>query len=684
MNKNILVNDLSGIGEKRASVLNKMGIFTVEDLLNYFPRAYENRSNITKIIDVKPNLTYTLKTVIYSRPQNMKKGKMLLTKIKVKDKSGFIDLIWFKQPYLKNTFKIGEQYLFTGKVVFKYGQMQMASPDYHKIENDVNMGNCILPVYSITKSMSQKIMQKIILNCFDDNLKLMHEFIPAKIRGKYGLMDYNTAIKQIHYPNTEEELEKARLRLIFDEFFILQLGLMNLKKNFNNEYTGIKFFHNEVEGVFLSTLPFNLTKAQSKTWNEIKNDLYSEKSMNRLVQGDVGSGKTIIAILSLIVAVKNGYQGCMMAPTEVLANQHYLEIIKLLDKFNIKCDLLVGSLTKKKKTEVLSRIKNGEVDIVVGTHALIQPGVEFEKLGLVITDEQHRFGVRQRMDLTGKGIYPNVIVMTATPIPRTLALILYGDLDISVIDELPPGRKEIKTYQVSDSYHQRIYNFIKEEISNNRQGYIICPTVEENAENDLKSVVEYAAYLQNEVFDNSIVRYIHGKMKPKEKNEIMELLVKGEIDILVSTTVIEVGVNVPNATIMMIENAERFGLAQLHQLRGRVGRGNHQSYCILVTNSKNKVTSERMKVMTDSNDGFLISEMDLKLRGPGDFFGLKQHGLPNFKLANIYEHMDILKDARDAAKEIIGDDKYLQKEQNNCLREKIENYFSKSTSFHIL
>ncbi|WP_058486340.1 ATP-dependent DNA helicase RecG [Defluviitalea phaphyphila] len=669
------VEVVKGVGEQTLKKLNKLGIYTVEDLLYHFPRSYEDRSKIIKISQIEYNKTNTILAKINTLPQNIKRGKKIITKVNLRDDSGSIFAVWFGQPYLKKQFKLNDTYIFTGKVTYKYGQIQIESPDYEKIVDDKDIfTKRIIPIYPSTYKLSQKVIRQIIYNALVETQNQLIEFLPLWIRKKYKLADYNYAIHNIHFPESEDSFLISRKRLVFEELFLLQTGLMSIKNKIGKNKKAIKFKEIKELDDFIKSLPFELTNAQKRVFNEIKQDMINDKIMNRLVQGDVGSGKTIIAALALFLAVKNGYQGVMMAPTEVLATQHYKGLTPLLEKFNIKTGLLTGSLTKKQKENILNQIKNGDIDIVFGTHALIQEKVSFKSLGLVITDEQHRFGVRQRNMLSEKGNNPDVLVMTATPIPRTLALILYGDLDISIIDELPPGRKNIDTYAVNSSYRHRIYQFIKKELINGRQAYVICPMVEEAEEENLKSVISYTEELQKE-FKGYKVSYLHGKMKPKEKQKIMNDFSEGKIQILVSTTVIEVGVNVPNATIMLIENAERFGLAQLHQLRGRVGRGEFKSYCILITDSKNKVTIERMKIMKKTNNGFKISETDLKIRGPGEFFGTRQHGLPDLKIANLYKDIPILKKAQEASEIILSIDPNLDKEEHKFLKEKINKFF---------
>ena len=555
----------------------------------------------------------------------------------------------------------------------------MNSPVFDEIENTNNTGK-IIPIYPLTFSLTQNTLRKIIENGIQDVKQQggLQETLPEYILEKYKLEKINEATSNIHFPKLFEDFKKARKRLVFEELLSTQLALLQLKNNNLTDKKGIKFNSEAHMSDVINTLPFNLTKAQLRVLQEIDENMESEKSMNRLLQGDVGSGKTIVAMISAYKAVKSGYQAAILAPTAILAVQHLNNFQKILDKFDIKCELLISGITKKKKEDILERLKNGDIDILIGTHAMLEENVEFKKLGLVVTDEQHRFGVKQRTKIAEKGQNPDVLVMSATPIPRTLALILYGDLDISIIDELPPNRKTIETFAVTKRMEERVNNFIKKQVDEGRQAYIVCPLVEDSEEedNDLKSVITLYETCQKETFSEYRVEYIHGKMKQKEKDDIMNRFKNGEIDILISTTVIEVGVDVPNASIMVIEDAQRFGLAQLHQLRGRVGRGEYKSYCILKYNGKSQNTKERMKVMCETNDGFIISQKDLELRGSGDFFGTAQHGIPEFKISNLFIDMEILKLAQEAAISIVDKDKRLEKEENKLLKELVKDKFT--------
>lgn len=668
---------LKGVGPKRAAKLNRIGIYTIYDLLFYFPREYDDRRKITKIKDLKNKEKVTLDVTVSGSSITLRPRKnVVITKIPIKDDSGLCYMIFFNQSYVEKVFKIGDKIKVNGRVDIAYGNIQIQNPVYSKDDKDSNT-NSIIPIYPLTNKLTNNEMIKLIKSSLRSGLHNIDEIFTIDMRKKLNLISIEQAIKNIHFPENREIYKLAKYRLVFEEFLILQLGLFLLKSKLRNNKRGIIFNKIDRSEEFLKNLPFNLTNAQLKVFNEIKKDMESEKIMNRLVQGDVGSGKTIIAILSMFKAIVSGYQTVMMAPTEILANQHYEEINKLLGVFNIKCELLVGSLSPKKKENLLEEVKKGNIDIVVGTHALIQDNVTFKRLGLAITDEQHRFGVRQRSKLTEKGITPDVLVMSATPIPRTLAMILYGDLDISIIDELPPGRKKIDTYAVSDNMKMRAFEFLRKQIDEGRQAYIVCPLVEESETLDIKSATEVYEEMKELYGENYNVGLLHGKMKPKEKDDIMKRFKENRIQILISTTVIEVGVNVSNANIMIIMNAERFGLAQLHQLRGRVGRGEYKSYCILINKSKNKVARERMRIMEKTSNGFIISEKDLELRGPGEFFGTRQHGLPELKIANIFTDMKILKIAQEVAGNILKEDSILNLPKNIKIKNKVDKLMNK-------
>ena len=673
LNKN--VQYIKGVGEARAKLLNRLGIFTLQDLITYYPREHEDRSNPTKIAELVDGQEALVEGFAATRVSEIRiRRNMTLLKLNVRDETGMMQITWFNQPYIKQIIKPGTEYRFFGKVSKKGSKIEMNSPVYDSIENTKNTGK-IIPIYPSTLKMPQTTLRRIIETGLDEVKGKLPETLPEYLVDKYKLLDINDATYQIHFPETFEDFNKARKRLVFEELLSMQLALLALKNQYTIDVKGVKFSEDAKMSDVINDLPFKLTKAQLRVLEEIDKDMEKEKPMNRLLQGDVGSGKTVVAEIAAYKCVKSGYQAAVMAPTAILATQHLESFSDTLEKYGIKCELLISGISKKKKEDILERLKNGEIDIIIGTHALIEDNVEFKNLGLVVTDEQHRFGVRQRAKIAEKGQNPDVLVMTATPIPRTLALILYGDLDISIIDELPPNRKQIDTYPVTKGMEERVNNFIKEQIKEGRQAYVVCPLVEDSEEIDAKSVEELAQSYKNDIFKDYRVEILHGKMRPKEKDSIMDRFKNGEIDVLISTTVIEVGVNVPNASIMVIENAERFGLAQLHQLRGRVGRGEYKSYCILKYKGTSDVVKERMKVMKETNDGFVISEKDLELRGTGEFFGTRQHGIPEFKIANLFEDIKELKLVQTIAIQIIGKDPKLESEENKPLRRMIDQKF---------
>lgn len=671
------VKFVKGVGPNRVKLLNKLNIYNLEDLITYYPREYEDRSKPKKIADTENGEECLIEGIVTSHIKEIRthRKNMIIYKLIVRDDTDSCELVWYNQSYLKKMFRIGETYKFFGRINKRIGQTEMVSPVYDLEGNNKNTGR-IIPIYPLTYSLSQNTLRHIIEEGLKQAKDKIAETLPEYILEEYKLMKLKNAMQSIHFPKELKDFGEARNRLAFEELLTMQLLLLNLKNKYKNTEKGIKFDSKVKMSDVINDLPFKLTKAQTRVLEEIDSDMESDKAMNRLLQGDVGSGKTIVSLIAAYKAVKSGYQMAMMAPTSILAAQHLENFKNVLEKYDIRCELLLGNTTKKKKEDILSRLKDGEIDIIIGTHSLLEENVIFKNLGLVVTDEQHRFGVRQRSTIVSKGKNPDVLVMTATPIPRTLALILYGDLDISIIDELPPNRKKIDTFAVRKALEERVNNFVKKQIDEGRQAYIVCPLVEESEEIEAKSVEELTEKYKNEVFKEYKVECLHGKMKPKEKEEIMQRFKEGKIDILISTTVIEVGVDVPNSNIMVIENAERFGLAQLHQLRGRVGRGEYQSYCILKYQGNSELIRKRMQVMQETNDGFIISEKDLELRGSGEFFGTKQHGIPEFKVANLFEDMKLLKLVQSAAIKILEEDPGLEEQKNIRLKNIIDKKLS--------
>ena len=677
------IRDIKGIGEKTEKLFNKLGIYTDYDLIEYYPRNYDCFMPPVSIEEVdSTNGTPAIEGTVASNPVVKRIRSLNILSVLIKDNKGEkIKLTWFNMPFLKNSLKMGYKYIFRGQVKKdKYGNNPtMEQPVIYSLGDYEKKMGVMQPVYPLTKGLTNNMVTKTV-SCILDNLDLQEDYLPDIIKEKAGLMEYNEAVKAVHFPVDKETIIKARKRLIFDEFFVFLLALRSFKENTKIEDNRFVIDNNAESDHLIESLPYKLTEAQLKVLGEIRKDMSSNRVMNRLVQGDVGCGKTIIAFLSLIDIVAKGYQGALMVPTEVLATQHYENLLELKEKYslNINPVLLTGSVTAANKRKIYASIEAGEANIIIGTHALIQEKVIYDKLALVITDEQHRFGVKQREKLSGKGDTPHILVMSATPIPRTLAIILYGDLDISVIDAMPSNRLPIKNCVVDRNYRPNAYKFIENQVRNGHQAYIICPMVEsmEEGENnsDLCDVISYSKMLSEELPADIKVEYLHGKMKPSEKNNIMERFARNEINVLVSTTVIEVGVNVPNATVMMIEDAERFGLAGLHQLRGRVGRGEAQSYCIFVSGAKSKDTRERLEILNKSNDGFYIANKDLALRGPGDFFGIRQSGDMSFKLGDIYADATTLKLTADILKDIEDGNLELSLLESERIDNKLQNY----------
>ena len=650
------VRYIKGIGEQRAKALNKLGICTLRDLIAWFPRKYDDRRQAKRIADLVPGETACVAAMIATPPtvSHIRKG-MDLVKVRAVDETGVLDVTFFNQTWLKNQLVQGETYIFYGKAEGNLLRRTMASPIVEQ-EGRGEFTGRIVPIYPLTAGVSQLILSRSIRQGLDACAAILPDVLPDEVRQAHQLCRIGYAYENIHFPEDEKALDLARRRLAFEELFLFTIGLKRLRNR--RETVHVPPCGAVDMEAFYSALPFTLTDAQRRCVEEALRDMRSGQPMNRLCQGDVGSGKTMVAAACVYFCVKNGRQAALMAPTEILAQQHYNGLAPLLETLGIRCALLTGSTKAATKRSICAQLASGEIDFAIGTHALITEGVEYADLGLVVTDEQHRFGVAQRAALAAKGQHPHTLVMSATPIPRTLALILYGDLDVSIIDQLPPGRQPIETYSVPGSYHPRVYTFIRKLVNEGRQAYVVCPMVEENDElpDERKAVTEYAKKLQTEVFPDLKVAFVHGKMKPREKDAVMTAFAAHETDILVSTTVIEVGVDVPNAAIMVIENAERFGLSQLHQLRGRVGRGKHQSYCILISDNKNEETKQRLKVMTKTADGFKIAEEDLRLRGPGDFFGERQHGLPGLRIADIGCDTKLLQEAQQAAEALLEKD----------------------------
>lgn len=651
MNEHSKIREIKGIGEKTETLFHKMGVYTAGDLLRYYPRTYDIYEAPVPISELEEGTVAAVEGSIFGSVQVSPNRKLQTVTAMIRDLTGTLKVLWFRMPFLRNTLRSGARIIVRGRVVNKRGGIVMEHPEiFLPAEKYQEKLHTMQPVYPLTAGLSNLTVIKAVREVLE-HIHLQRETIPESIRQRYHLCEYNYALRGIHFPADKEMYQNARTRLVFEEFLEFVLAVRQMKEEKETSVNQCRMEPKQEVDAFLSSLPFELTNAQKKVWGEIRKDMQGDYTMSRLIQGDVGSGKTIVAVLALLEAAYNGYQGAMMAPTEVLARQHYQSVCELFEQYGIpfRAELLTGSMKAKERREAYERIESGEADLIIGTHALIQEKVTYHNLGLVITDEQHRFGVRQREALSKKGTMPHILVMSATPIPRTLAIILYGDLDLSVIDELPKDRLPIKNCVVDTGYRETAYRFMKKQVEEGRQCYVICPMVEESEAMEAENVIDYSAMLSEKMGPEVTVGYLHGKMKQAEKDEIMEKFAENQIQILVSTTVVEVGINVPNATVMMVENAERFGLAQLHQLRGRVGRGRYQSYCIFMTASKAKETKKRLDILNHSNDGFYIAGEDLKLRGPGDLFGIRQSGLMEFRLGDIFQDAAILQMAAEAA-----------------------------------
>lgn len=663
---------IKGVGEKTEKAFNRAGVYKAEDLIDYYPRYYDTYEAPVLVRDLDTDRTQAVFGTVARDTVVRRVKNLTLTEAFIRDANGdAIKCVWFNAPYLKNQLQIGASFVFRGFVKELRQALVIDQPKMFKQDEYNNKMGSMQPVYPLVRGLTNNVVTKAVRDTLDQISK--PEFLPQSIRDKYDLLNVKEAVKQIHFPKNTQEFQIARKRFVFEEFFRFINNLQSLKaENEKQKNTHVIDDFSVAENL-INNLPYDLTKAQVNVWNEIKKDMSSDGVMNRLVQGDVGSGKTIVAILGLLSVAVNGYQGAIMAPTEVLAKQHYEGMLELFDENDIDLNvvMLTGSMTAKEKREVYEVIESGKANIIVGTHALIQEAVNYKDLALVVTDEQHRFGVRQREAISHKGENPHVLVMSATPIPRTLAIIMYGDLDISIIDEMPVGRLSIGNALVDTSYRPNAYDFIEKQVQAGRQAYIICPTVEYSEAVEGENVIEYAEKLES-IFPPSIkVAYLHGRMKNDEKNKIMDAFAKNDIQVLVSTTVVEVGVNVPNATVMMVENSERFGLAQLHQLRGRVGRGSEQSYCIFVDGSKDKSKKERLQVLCNSNDGFKIANEDLKLRGPGDFFGVRQSGDYEFRMGDILNDADVLKQAADSYKMLMEGELPITEKEKKVLEDDV-------------
>ena len=685
--------EVKGIGEKTEKLFQKLGVYTTDDLIEFYPRNYDMYQAPIRVFELDNQSVAAFHCVIVTTPVIRQVRKLSILILIAKDEDGEnMTVKWYNMPFLKNKFRIGQHYVFRGKVSKNNfygkdrnnGKITLEQPEIYLPEEYAGKQGALFPIYRLTEGLSNKIVTKSVKQVIENEFA-GYEFLAEEILQKYHLMGYQTAILKIHFPETEEEMQEARRRLAFNEFFLFLMALHRFKEEEGvvlNEYPVDDFKRTDA---FLESLPYELTGAQKKVIVQMRNDFSGKRPMNRLIQGDVGSGKTIVALTGLMDIAFQGYQGALMAPTEVLAVQHYESISKMLEENNIplRVELLTGSMKAKEKRQAYERIELGISDIIIGTHAIIQDAVRYYNLALVITDEQHRFGVKQREKLSDKGLYPHIMVMSATPIPRTLAIILYGDLDVSVIDELPVGRQPVKNCVVGREYRPNAYRFLAEQVHQGHQCYVICPMIEENENLESADVISYAEILRENLSDDIRVEYLHGKMPPGRKNEIMECFAANEIQVLVSTTVIEVGVNVPNATVMMVENAERFGLASLHQLRGRVGRGKAQSYCIFISTSDKAETKKRLEILNKSNDGFEIADWDLRLRGPGDFFGIRQSGDMDFKIADIYSDAKTLQEAAEAAGFAEQNKYLLDAGRMQMLENKLEKYITEEFKLNL-
>lgn len=673
------VTQLKGVGPKKAEALKKLNIETLEDMMFFFPRDYEDRRNVVKITDLQVERSSVIKArvdlVVNDRFTRTKKQ---ILRLMVTDDTGSLEVIFFNAKYLAGSFKVGNEYAFYGKAARNFGKLQMVHPDFSSGEE---MQQGILPVYPLTKGISQKEMRG-----WQRGLRALYKnaenVLSAHRIERNRLCSLEYALENVHFPREKQKLQEARYRLVFDELLILQTGLFAARQNIAKDAGGVAFSPNAHTEEYIEKLPYPLTGAQQRCIREIESDLESSKVMNRLVQGDVGSGKTVVAEIAMYKAVKSGYQAALMAPTEILARQHFEGLRKSFALWDIEVGFLSGSMKASEKRETLEKLRKGDIDILIGTHAVIQEDVVFYNLGLVITDEQHRFGVNQRMRLKEKGKNPNILVMTATPIPRTLAVIMYGELDVSVIDELPPGRQRIQTRSLTSENRGKCYDFVEKQLSEGRQAYVVTPLIEDSEVMDVRSAQQTAQEL-SERFRGYEVALLHGAMKQQEKDAIMERFYEGKIHVLVATVVIEVGINIPNASVIVVENAERFGLAQLHQLRGRVGRGKHKSYCFLILEGGSEIAQQRGQIMENSSDGFYIAEEDLKLRGPGEIFGTKQHGLPDLNISDLAKHLTILNHAKEEAKDILKVDPLLETAENAALRRRVIKLFGEDFSLNL-